>query len=66
MQKNVCVVSLAGDNFQMKCLNQIKIVFHRGGGNVLNARLLNIFLNWLLRCLGLKFPKYYYINYLPL
>lgn len=43
MQKNVvCVVSLAGENFQMKCLNQIKIVFHRAG-NVFNARPLKIF-----------------------
>lgn len=36
VEKYVCVVSLAGDNFQMKGLNPIKIVFHKGE-NVFNA-----------------------------
>lgn len=45
VEKCVCVGSLAGDNFQMKDLNSIKIVFHKGE-NVFNAEPLKNFLNF--------------------
>lgn len=65
VEKCACLVSLTGDNFQMKGLNPIKIVFHKRK-NVFNARHWKFFKNWLLKFFGLKFPKYYYSHDVPL